>query len=127
MTRKLIILIIAAITFPLLTGCGIDSRKNKISSAMREYVEPTLKDGETYGFVGLSNNRDTTFMGAVRPCVGVIYTVTDARTGEKKRHFADVILTEDYSRILNVSEPGFDPVEYAGERIHEAFNRAFGK
>ena len=86
---------------------------------MREYVEPRLTDNETFGFIGVSHCRDTTFMNASYPCMGVIYTVTDRVSGEVDRHFADVIFSNDYKTAICVKESDFDPVEYAEQKVRE--------
>lgn len=84
---------------------------------MREHVSPHLSESEYFGFIGMSNHRDTMFMGATHPCVGVIYTITDSASGEMTRHFADVIFSDDYSTALSVKELDFDPVEVVKEAI----------
>lgn len=86
---------------------------------MREYVEPRLTHNETFGVIGVSHRRDTTFMNASYPCMGVIYTVTDRASGETSRHFADVIFSNDYETALYVKELDFDPVEYAEQKVRE--------
>lgn len=118
MTRKklfIVIVIIASLVF--ISSCG----KSKIADTMRGYVEARISEGETFHFVGLSNHRDTVFMGTTRHCVGVIYTVTDNQSGEKTRHYADVIFDDDYNTALSVEELDFDPIEYAREKVKDAF------
>lgn len=67
----------------------------------------------------MSNHRDTLFMGATHPCVGVIYTITDSASDHTSRHFADVIFSDDYSTALSVKELDFDPIEATKEAITE--------
>lgn len=117
--NKLLIIILAIVALYVSAGCEFKSEKSKIASAMREYVEPRLSEGETFHFVGLSNRRDTVFMGVAHPCSGVIYTVTDRKSGEKTRHFADVIFSNDYKTALSVEELDFDPIKSVEEKITE--------
>lgn len=119
--NKLAILILAIASLAFISGCGIESDKKEIAATMRGYVEPRLDDGETFGFVGLSNRRDTVFMGVTRPCAVVIYTVTDNEAGTKARHFADVVFSDDYKTALFVKELDFDPIEVVEDKIREAF------
>lgn len=119
--NKLIILILSVALLPLVAACMKESDKSKISRTMGAYVERTLSEGETFDFVGLSNRRDTVFMGMTRPCAGVIYTVTDSRSGDKTRHFADVIFSDDYKTALWVKELDFDPIEFVEENVKEQF------
>ncbi len=119
--NKLIILILSVALLPLVAACMKESDKSKISRTMGAYVERTLSEGETFDFVGLSNRRDTVFMGMTRPCAGVIYTVTDSRSGDKTRHFADVIFSDDYKTALWVKELDFDPIEFVEEKVKEQF------
>ncbi|MCI8998223.1 MAG: hypothetical protein HFJ95_04430 [Muribaculaceae bacterium] len=127
MTKKLIIIIVSVAALAAMMNCGSGSTKGKINNAMREYVTPALADCERYGFIGLSNHRDTIYMGVTRPCVGVIYTVENRYTGEKKRHYADVIFSNDFNTVLNATESGFDPIEYAEDKIREALREALKK
>ncbi len=121
MTRhKLIILILAIAVLSGTYSCA-ESEKSRIANTMREHVEPNLADGEQFGFIGLSNRRDTTFMGSTHPCIGVIYTITNLDSGEKNRHLADVIFSDDYRTALSVTELDFDPIDYAKEKIKDAF------
>ena len=120
-STKFFILIISVISFAILFGCD-ESDKSKIADTMREYVQPHLAECESFDFVGLSNHRDTTFMGVPRHCVGVIYTVTDRTSGIKTRHFADVIFSDDFSTALSVNELDFDPIDYVKEKISDALN-----
>lgn len=119
--NKLIILILSVALLPLVAACMKESDKSKIARTMGAYVERTLSEGETFDFVGLSNRRDTVFMGMTRPCAGVIYTVTDSRSGDKTRHFADVIFSDDYKTALWVKELDFDPIEFVEEKVKEQF------
>lgn len=118
MTRNTLkILIIVITSFAIISSCGGKSDKSKIADTMRGYVENTLSEGQSFNFIGLSNRRDTIFMGANHPCVGVIYTITDSNSGKSTRHFADVILSEDYSTALCVKELDFDPIDFVEQKI----------
>lgn len=114
-------MVIAIVSIMFATRCGGNSDKDKIADAMCKYVQPRLSENETFGFVGLSNRRDTLFMGETHPCVGVIYTVTGPESDTDERHYADVILSTDYSEILFARELDFDPIEMAEEKIKEKF------
>lgn len=119
--NKLIAIIMVIASLAFISSCEFKSDKSKIAATMRAYVEPNLAEGETFGFIGLSNRRDTMFMGVTRPCAGVIYTVTDSESGEKTRHFADVIFSNDYKTALCVNELDFDPIEFAKDKVKEQF------
>ncbi|MCM1333229.1 MAG: hypothetical protein NC248_11545 [Bacteroides sp.] len=121
MTRKLIILILTIASITVMSSCEFGSTKSKIARTMREYVEPGLANGETFHFIGLTNHRDTIFMGTSYPCVGVIYTITDTKTGNKTRKFADVVFSNDYKTALSVKMLDFDPIDYVEEKLREAF------
>ena len=114
----LLLLTIASLVIISTCACGPD-RKNRIAHTMREHVSPHLSESESFGFIGMSNHRDTLLMGATHPCVGVIYTVTDSASGDMTRHFADVIFSDDYSTALSVKELDFDPVDAVKETIKE--------
>lgn len=116
---KLILMLLTIAPLTALSSCGCNSEKTKISDTMRGYVEPRLTENETFGFIGISHRRDTLFMDASYPCMGVIYTVTDREPGETDRHFADVIFSNDYETAICVKESGFDPVEYAEGKLKE--------
>ena len=82
MTRKIFIPILTAVALAVMTSCGGDSPKSRISHSireishsMREYTGQTLQPGESFEFIGLSNQRDTIYMGVTRPCAGVIYKI----------------------------------------------------
>lgn len=131
MTRNKILIIICSITLLVFSySCG-QTEKGRIAKTMREYVAINLAEKETFKFIGLSNRRDTTFMGVTRPCSGVIYTITDNETGETTRHFADVIFSDNYMTALSVTELDFDPIGYAEEKVRDAFKEKicekFGK
>lgn len=117
--NKLLYLLLPLVSAGAMSSCEFGSDKREIANTMREYVEPNLDEDETFGFIGLSNHRDTVFMGVTRPCVGVIYTVTDNDTGEKTRHFADVVFSDDYKTALSVKELDFDPVKIVEEKVRE--------
>lgn len=121
--NKLIILVVAmaSVSLAFLSGCGSGSDKSKIAETMRVRVESGLAEGETFGFVGLSNRRDTVFMGATHSCAGVIYTITGNVSGDKTRHFADVIFSDDYKTVLWIKELDFDPIEFVEEKVKEKF------
>ncbi|MDE5876732.1 MAG: hypothetical protein K2H47_04460 [Muribaculaceae bacterium] len=119
--NRLLILLLILVSLVILPGCEAGSTKSKIANTMREYIEAGLTDEETFGFVGLSNHRDTVFMGVTHPCVGVIYTITNKESGEKIRYFADVIFSDDYKTALCVKESDFDPIEFVEEKIKEKF------
>ncbi|MDE6669525.1 MAG: hypothetical protein K2K26_07565 [Muribaculaceae bacterium] len=119
--NRLLILLLILVSLVILPACEAGSTKSKIANTMREYIEAGLTDEETFGFVGLSNHRDTVFMGVTRPCVGVIYTITNKEYGEKTRYFADVIFSDDYKTALCVKECDFDPIEFVEEKIKEKF------
>ncbi len=122
MTRNTILtLIIAAILFTLIPGCGFTNQKGRIERTLREYVGATLSDDESFGFVGLTNRRDTIFMGTSHPCAGAIYTVTDLSTGEETRLFADVIFSTDYKEVLSFTPIDFDPIDHVREKIKTKF------
>ncbi len=115
---RLLLLTIASLVIISTCACSPD-RKSRIAHTMHEHVSPHLSESESFGFIGMSNHRDTLFMGATHPCVGVIYTITDSASGEMTRHFADVIFSDDYSTALSVKELDFDPVEVVKEAITE--------
>lgn len=121
MTRNTLkILIITIASFAIISSCGGKSDKRKIADTMRVYVEQSLPDGQSFNFIGLSNRRDTIFMGVSHPCVGVIYTISDSNSGKSSRHFADVILSDDYSTALSVKELDFDPIDFVEQKIKHA-------
>lgn len=122
MSKKTIFIIICLLTAALLSGCGAGSRKRRIARTMHEYVQPTLTESESFRFIGLSNNRDTVFMGVNRPCAGVIYRITDTETGASERRYADVIFSNDYAHVLWMNDLDFDPIEYAEQKIITAFS-----
>lgn len=111
----------------LATGCKRPGSRSNIRHAMREYVQPTLRQGDTYDFIGLSNHRDTMYLGFSRPCVWVIYTVTDGETGKKQRRYDDVIFSNDYQVVLNASPLDFDPIEYAEDMVRESISNALNE
>lgn len=125
MTKRLIFIIIAAATLTLIAACEGGTRNSRISRAMREYVEPTLGQEETFDFIGVSNNRDTVYMGVSRPCLIVIYNIENTATGNSTRHCADVIFSNDYKVILHATPSDFDPIEYAGDKVRDGFRKAF--
>lgn len=113
MTRNGVYILIIAITaLAMMTACEAGMEKSRIATTMREYYTPRLGEGETFGFIGLTNRRDTVFMGEHHPCAGVIYTVTDSCRRNHTNHFADVIFSGDYSSVLCVREIDFDPIDY---------------
>lgn len=111
----MLILSVSALVF--IASCGVESDKRKIENTMREYVERGLNEDETFDFVGLSNHRDTIFMGVNCPCVGVIYTITNSSSGDKTRHYADVIFSGDYGKALSVKELDFDPIDTVKDKV----------
>lgn len=115
--NRLILITLSVVAMTFVYSCGVGSDKRKIENTMREYVERDLTEDETFDFIGLSNHRDTLFMGANRPCVGVIYTIVNSSSGDKTRHFADVIFSEDYSTALSVKELDFDPIEQVKDKV----------
>ncbi|MDE6370886.1 MAG: hypothetical protein K2K92_05300, partial [Duncaniella sp.] len=114
------ILIIAIATLIMMTACEAGDEKSRIASTLHEYFSPRLGEGETFGFIGLTNRRDTMFMGGQYPCAGVIYTVTDSSGRNHTRHFADVVFSKDYTSALCVKEIDFDPVEYVKSKLMDA-------
>lgn len=124
MTRKIFIPILTTVALAVMTSCGGDSPKSRISHSMREYTEQTLQPGESFEFIGLSNQRDTIYMGVTRPCAGVIYKINDSTTATSTRHFADVIFSNDFKVVLNVTELDFDPIEYTQEKVRDGFRQA---
>lgn len=124
---KFIVPLMASLMLLLVTGCKRPGSKSNIRHAMREYVQLTLRQGDTYDFIGLSNHRDTLYMGVSRPCIYIIYTVTDGETGKKQRHYDDVILSNDYQVVLNASPLDFDPIEYAGDIVRESISNALNE
>lgn len=38
--------------------------------------------------------------------------------------FADVIFSNDFKVVLNVTELGFDPIEYTQEKVRDGFRQA---
>ena len=73
MTRKIFIPILTTVALAVMTSCGGDSPKSRISHSireishsMREHTEQTLQPGESFEFIGLSNQRDTIYMGVTR-------------------------------------------------------------
>lgn len=121
MTRnRVYILIIAIMTLAMMTACEAGMEKSRIATTMREYYTPRLGEGETFGFIGLTNRRDTVFMGEHHPCAGVIYTVTDSCRRNHTNHFADVIFSGDYSSVLCVREIDFDPIDYVKNKLKDA-------
>lgn len=119
--KRLVILLLSIVSLIVIPSCEGDSNKRKIAVTMSEYIKTDLTEGETFNFVGLSNHRDTIFMGTSYPCVGVIYTVTDKESGKKTRHFADVIFSHDYQTALCVKESDFDPIDSVKEKVKEKF------
>lgn len=117
--NRLILLTLSVAAMAFVYSCGGGSDKRKIENTMREYVERDLNEYETFDLVGLSNHRDTIFMGANCPCVGVIYTIANSSSSDKNRHFADVIFSEDYSTILFLKELDFDPIEMVKDKVEE--------
>ena len=113
MTKRLIFIIIAAAALTLIAACEGGTRNSRISRAMREYVEPTLGQEETFDF------------GVSRPCLIVIYNIENTATGNSTRHCADVIFSNDYKVILHATPSDFDPIEYAGEKVRDGFRKAF--
>lgn len=91
---------------------------------MREYVQPALSAGESFDYIGISNNRDTVYMGDTRPCAAVLYNVHHDATGSSTRHCDIVIFSNDYKVILNVTPCDFDPIEYAGDKVRQEFRKA---
>lgn len=131
MTRKIFIPILTTVALAVMTSCGGDSPKSRISHSireishsMREYTRQTLQPGESFEFIGLSNQRDTIYMGVTRPCAGVIYKINDSTTATSTRHFADVIFSNDFKVVLNVTELDFDPIEYTQEKVRDGFRQA---
>lgn len=124
MTRKIFIPILTTVALAVMTSCGGDSPKSRISHSMREYTWQTLQPGESFEFIGLSNQRDTIYMGVTRPCAGVIYKINDSTTATSTRHFADVIFSNDFKVVLNVTELDFDPIEYTQEKVRDGFRQA---
>lgn len=124
MTRKIFIPILTTVALAVMTSCGGDSPKSRISHSMREYTGQTLQPGESFEFIGLSNQRDTIYMGVTRPCAGVIYKINDSTTATSTRHFADVIFSNDFKVVLNVTELDFDPIEYTQEKVRDGFRQA---
>lgn len=120
MTRDkiLIIALAAASLASAFTSC--DSEKSRIENAMHDHVKSDLLAEESFAFIGLSNRRDTVFMGETRPCAGVIYKVANATTGKKERRYADVIFSNDYREVLSFTELDYDPIDYAGDKIKSA-------
>ncbi len=116
---RLILQILSVAALVFIVSCGAGSDKRKIENTMREYVERGLNEDETFDFVGLSNHRDTIFMGVNRPCVGVIYTIANNSSGDKTRHFADVIFSEGYGTALSVKELDFDPIDTVKDKVKE--------
>lgn len=110
-------MIIAIASMAFMVSCKHSFEKRRIEQTVREYVEPDLADGETFRFVGQSNRRDTVFMGETRPCIGVIYIIQDQESGNKTRHFADMVFSDDYQSILYVKELDFDPIETVKEQV----------
>lgn len=115
--RSLILLMLSVAALVFIISCGAESDKRKIENTMREYVESGLNEDETFNFVGLSNHRDTVFMGVNRPCVGVIYTIANSSSGEKTRHYANVIFSEDYGKAISVKELDFDPIDTVKDKV----------
>lgn len=124
MTRKIFIPILTTVALAVMTSCGGDSPKSRISHSIREHTEQTLQPGESFEFIGLSNQRDTIYMGVTRPCAGVIYKINDSTTATSTRHFADVIFSNDFKVVLNVTELDFDPIEYTQEKVRDGFRQA---
>lgn len=116
---RLILQILSVAALVFIVSCGAGSDKRKIENTMREYVERGLNEDETFDFVGLSNHRDTIFMGVNRPCVSVIYTVANNSSGDMTRHFADVIFSEGYGTALSVKELDFDPIDTVKDKVKE--------
>ncbi len=115
--KKLIILILTIASLAIASSCKFSTDKSKIADTMQKYVEQNLGESETFDFVGLSNHRDTIFMGVHRHCVGVIYTITDNNSKEKARHFADAIFSDDYNTVIYIKELDFDPIKIIEEKI----------
>lgn len=122
-TRKIISLICIAIAAATMWGCGFKNEKSIIKDSVREYVEPRLSVTEHYDFIGTSNRRDTVYLGVSRPCMGVIYTISDVRSGEKTRHYADVIFSNDYKTVIGFSELDSDPMQEVEHRIRKEFKK----
>lgn len=125
--KRLVILLLSIVSLIVIPSCEGDSNKRKIAVTMSEYIKTDLTEGETFNFVGLSNHRDTIFMGTSYPCVGVIYTITDKESGKKTRHFADVIFSHDYQTALCVKESDFDPIDSVKEKVKEKFKEKIRK
>lgn len=115
----LILPILSVVALVFVGSFGTVTDERKIENTMREYVERGLDEDESFYFVGLSNHRDTVFMGVTRPCVGVIYTISNSSSGDKTRHFADVIFSEDCGTALSVKELDFDPIEMVRDKVKE--------
>lgn len=124
---RLVFLILTIASIATVTSCGYGSEKSKIANTIYEYVKPDLTENESFGFVGLSNHRDTVFMRITRPCIGVIYTITDNVSGEKTRHFVDVIFSDDYRTTLYIKELDSDPIEMVRNKMKEELKKKYGK
>lgn len=118
--NKFFSVILAVVLFAAISNCG-ESEKSRIAATMCVYVESGLPGDKAFNFIGLSNRRDTIFMGESRPCAGVIYTITDKESGEKSRHYADVIFSSDYKTALSVDELNYDPIDLVEEKVKDAF------
>lgn len=120
------LLTLAAMSVLTFSSCKTGGHKGEISDAVETYLATSLGETEVYDFIGLTNRRDTAFMGATLPCTGVIYKVTDSSTGDSELLCADVILSEDYKRVVAFNEIGMDSVRrYVETKIDEGFKQAF--
>lgn len=119
---RLILLVIIISSLAALNGCG-GSEKSRIAETMRVYVEPTLAEGESFNFVGLSNRRDTLFMGETRPCAMVIYTIVENSSDDAACRCDEVIFSNDYKSLLSVEELDFDPIEMVRVKVKEELKK----
>lgn len=119
------LLTLAALLILPLSSCKTGGHKGEISDAVESYLDRSLDETETYGFIGLTNRRDTIFMGSTLPCTGVIYKITDTSDGCSQLYCADVILTEDYGRVVSFDEVDLDSIgRCVEEKVKEGFKQA---
>ena len=98
---KFLFAIVGAVVVAATVSCTFHDRDKEVFTAVKNYVEPTLKDGETFRWFGLYDYRTIKENGEERVQTGAVYYVV-GESGREIECNVQVVLTADRTKILSL-------------------------